>query len=290
MRFGRRSKRKRRSPLGQRRKRMFRLKMVLLVFVVVIIIGIFWWLLRLPEVVVSEIRIHGNTITKTEEIQAIAEDRLSGTYFYFVPKNSEFFLPKQKIKKDIESAFPRVKETSVSFRFGEVLVIDIEERKPHALWCGPWYLNTEEEFGHCYFLDEKSFVYAKAPDFTGHIFFTYFGVLEGATAPSTPIGHAYMNETDFGSIEVFLDAFEEIGYIPVSFTKLDGEDVSVRMKSGAEVRYGRDMRLSVVLDNLQSAVESEAFQDILQQDIEYIDLRFGSKVYYKLRGEEAVER
>ena len=290
MRFARSKKRPRKSPLGGRRRRMFRIKMVLLFLVVVVILGVFWKLLRLPEVVVEDISISGNTITKTEELRTVIEEELSGTYFFFIPKNSEFFLPRHSIEKEIISRFPRIESAEASLQGGDALLLEVSERTPHALWCGDVYLNTEDELGHCYFMDDTSFVFAKAPDFTGNIFFKYFGALDDPdfSASSSPLGHVYMQEADFSGLEVFLEAFKELGYIPVSFAKIGDGDVSVRMKSGVEILYGRDMRLAVVLDNLQSVLESNAFSNIAQEDVEYIDLRFGSKVYYKLRGGERV--
>jgi hypothetical protein len=140
-------------------------------------------------------------------------------------------------------------------------------------------------------MDDKSYIYAKAPDFTGNVFFKYFGFLESATSTSSttdPIEETYMNQVDFDGLEVLLNSFQEIGYVPSSYTKIDDKDISIHMESGVKVLYGKEMKVGLVLDNLQSVIESDAFKKINQEDIEYIDLRFGSKVYYKLIGEEEV--
>lgn len=289
--FMRKKKKKRSSSLGGRRRKMFRIKMVLLASVIVVIIGIFAWLLRLPEVTIHTVNIGGNNITKEEDIRIIADRHLAETYFFLVPKNSEFFLPKKAIKEELEETFTRIEVVTVSLQGGDTLNVEVIERAPNSLWCGTLYLNTEENLGNCYFIDNSSYVYAKAPDFTGNIFFKYFGQLlnEEWSSSTTPLGETVMEQTEFDGITVFLETFKEIGYIPVSFTKNPNGDFSIRMESGVEILYSEGVRLSVILDNLQSVVESDSFSEISQEQLEYIDLRFGSKVYYKLHGEEAIE-
>ena len=286
----RRKKKRQAGALGHRRAKMFRIKMVLLGLVIISIIAIFAWLLRLKDVVIYDVVITGNSITKTEEIKDIVDEHLHGSYLYVIPKNSEFFLPKRAIKTDIENTFTRIKSVEVTVLGGDAISINVEERRPYALWCGDSYINTEENLGNCYFIDDSSYVFAKAPDFTGNIFFKYFGILLGeeTTTSTAPLGKEFMSKAEFDAISVFLEAFEEIEYIPVSFTRVQDGDFSVRMESGVEILYGHNTRLSVVLDNLESIIVSDLFIDLEQEQIEYIDLRFGSKVYYKLHGKDAV--
>jgi uncharacterized protein YgiB involved in biofilm formation len=48
-----------------------------------------------------------------------------------------------------------------------------------------------------------------------------------------------------------------------------------------KVSYGEDA--NTVVANLQLVLSSDALKD-KQNEIEYVDLRFGNKVYYKLKG------
>jgi len=52
---------------------------------------------------------------------------------------------------------------------------------------------------------------------------------------------------------------------------------------GSKILFARKQRSSEVLDNLKVVLKSETFKNEDAGNIEYIDLRFGNKVYFKLK-------
>jgi len=132
-------------------------------------------------------------------------------------------------------------------------------------------------------LGEGGFIFAKAPDFTGNIFFKYFGTPETdfSRTSSEPLGLEYMPPDKFRSVTAFLESFEELELEPTSFTRLSGVDFKVRFKDGSYILFGGEQSLASVLDNLQSVFESEVFLGRDDVKLDYIDMRFGNKVYYK---------
>jgi hypothetical protein len=55
------------------------------------------------------------------------------------------------------------------------------------------------------------------------------------------------------------------------------------MEDGSKILFARKQSSSEVLGNLKIVLESETFKDENRGDIEYIDLRFGNKVYFKIK-------
>ena len=269
---------------------MFKLKIALFVFLFAAIITLLAWLIRLPEVTVSESVISGNEITETKDIEGVIISHLEGSYLWLVPKRSTFFYPKRKIEKAINDEFPRIREVSVDKQNFITLVVNVVERKPFALWCGEKYFKDGENLGNCYFVDEASYIYAKAPDFSGNVFFKYFGNLsqQSKYKKLAPLGASYMSEEDFSGIRPFIESFNDLGFIGASLSRIDGKDYELRTESGTIIIFGDDIRLSVLLDNMESILDSDAFRENSEAQIEYIDLRFGNKVYYKFVGEDEV--
>jgi hypothetical protein len=140
-------------------------------------------------------------------------------------------------------------------------------------------------------MDEQSYIYASAPDFTGNVFFKYFGELyeHDESQGDDAITSLYMSEQDFYGIRPFIEAFENLGYTPISLTRMDDGDFELRMIDEAKIIFGNDVRLSVLLDNMESILDSDSFRETPRKPLEYIDLRFGNKVYYKFRDEDELE-
>lgn len=285
-RFKRRKVRRSGRVLGHRRTKMRRIKLTVAVLFAVVLVVITAWLLRLERLMVSDVVTHGNDIVSTEDIKKIALEDISGTYFLVVPKKSVFFYPALRIKQDILNTFPRIDNVETDITDNTKLRIDVTERKPFALWCGETYVDTNEDLGNCYFIDEGSFIFATAPDFTGNVFFKYFGPL-AETSPDSiaPIGGTFMVTTEFQGLQLFLEGFKGFGYDPVSLARRDERDFELELADGAKIIFGGDQSLNILLDNLQSVVDSEAFQASASKKLEYIDLRFGNRVYYKFIGE-----
>lgn len=241
---------------------------------------------RIENLTIANVNLNGNNVLKSEEILNAVEKDLSGSFLWVVPKRNSLFFPKTNIEENLLRKYTRLESVSIVRRDLITLDIEVVERTPFALWCGNRYVDTSVELGNCYFIDETSLIFAKAPDFSGDIFFKYFG--ERNTDNVKPIGSRYMKETDFTGFNLFLEAFESLPFVPVSFTKIDDTDFSVRTNQGTQIIFGSDMSLSTILDNIESILESEALLNN-EHVLEYIDLRFGNRAYYKFVGEEDVE-
>lgn len=281
------------STLGRRRKKMFKLKACGVIIFVIALVLLFLWLIRFPEILIQDISISGNTITSSEEIENIAHQYLEGSYVFIVPKNSSFLYPRRKIERSILHAFTRIREVSVKKSDSITMHIQVREREPFAMWCDDALFQSNASTttnAPCYFIDEESYIYATAPHFTGNVFFTYYGdiAIDSIYADIAPLGAQYMNTEDFFDIQPFLVAFSDLDYIPVSLRRIDELDLEMELGDGARIIFSHDTRLPVLLDNMQSVLDSDVFIEAEENEkqIDYIDLRFGNKVYVKFVGEE----
>lgn len=286
MRFKWRKKRVKKAPLGNRRQKIRKLKLIAIAVVSVVLIILLGWSLRLEQFQVSNILISGNKVIPQEKIQSIVEDNLSGTYFFLSPKTNIFFYPKSRITKQIEDEFERVKEVSVNFVNLKSIEVKILERTPKSMWCG---VKKESAVGGCYFMDENGYIYAKAPDFGGNVFLKFFGLDYNSLllGSESPIGVTIMDVEKFDKFTLFVDTLSEIGYKPISLARVDDHDFELYFNDGMKIIFGNDQDFEILLDNLQSVLDSGEL--VNRENIDYIDLRFGNKVYYKFKNEGNLE-
>ena len=147
------------------------------------VVGLLW----LPQIRIISVTVQGARIEDPSEIQAIALAQLEGRYFGIVPRNSIFFYPGDAIRQKIQDGYPRIADISVHYRTATSIGIYFEERKPAALWCGAG--------SACAFLDSDGFAFARAPRFSGAVFFEI-----GATSTEPALRAFVVPSEEFTSI------------------------------------------------------------------------------------------
>ena len=208
---------------------------------------------------------------------------MNGTYLLVVPKKSIFFYPRAKIRRDILDELTRIYDVNIKREGFNAIAVDIKERIPFSLWCGKEIEVSENDSNKCYFMDKESFIFAESPDFTGNVFFKYFGIPEIGSSSSDPRGAQFMDEGSFNGMRLFIDSFEDIDLTPIALIVRNVDrDSELILEDGGKIIFGREDKLSVVFDNLKSIIESDAFESDKDKKLDYIELRFGNKAYYKI--------
>lgn len=272
-----RGRHKKRNTLGERRKKIRQIKTA---FIAVLIVGLFSliaWGSRLDRMMISESVISGNGTISSTTIQNEIQGYLAGTYFSLVPRGNILVYPKSTIINGLLASYPRIRSVTMGVG-GTKLDVHIEERKPFALWCGN---EPDQATSSCYFMDRDSYVYAPAPDFTGHVFFKYFGAPAQVSSGDDAVGSTYMSREEWGGIQLLIETIGSMDMTPVSLRQINDTDLALALESGTEIIFGREQDLATVVDNLRSVVSAEPFNGTLDPTLEYIDLRFGDRVYYK---------
>lgn len=263
--------------LALRRRKAFMWKVGgTLVFCILLII-VSSWLLHRPYLQINNIVVNGNSVISDSDIRDITESILNGKYFFLFPRTNSLIYPLKEIESSILSAYKQIESVDLVRTDFQTLSMNIKEQKPYALWC----IVKSEDIQECYFLNEKEgLVFSKAPNFTGNVFFRFYGDL----ADVNPIGRYYLKVNDeFSRVNVLIRSIRKLDVKPIELRLLGLVDMELYMEDGSKIIFTREQSSSVVLDNLKVVLESETFQDEKIRDIEYIDLRFGNKVYFKLK-------
>lgn len=275
----------------RRREQLIRQSIVAAVSVLLIVISIIV-VTRLDIFQIQSIHIEGNSVTATGDIQAKVVELTTGKYLWFIPKTNVLFYPKQAILAAIKNTWFRIETVGVGLSGqwqGEpTLNVRVTERKPAYVWCGmaaPAVVLAGSGNEHCLYSDETGYLYAEAASFSG----TPYVKLYGGLATGTPAlgGHFLASSTPdaFGSALSFISAIGGVDFFGASFKPMaliakESNEFEVVTAGGTRIFFTLDQDIQRLIENFRRVVNSE---NLTATPVDYLDLRYGNKVYYKNR-------
>ena len=139
----------------------------------------------------------------------------------------------------------------------------------------------------CYFLDKEGYIFDEAPYFSGEVYFKFYGVPEPNT--ENPAG-SYVAKGYFDKLILFKNTLTEINLKPAVIYIQDGEDAKILLSKdkasslAPEIIFKKDSDYQKIAENLKAALDTEPLISKFKNNystLQYIDLRFGNKVYFK---------
>jgi len=300
-----------------RRKKLFEVLSLLLCSFLLVFIYL-GYISRMNIFMINKIEIEGNIKIQKEDILKIAEENLSGRYFFIFPKNNFLIYPDKKIAESIKSYFPRVEEVYSETRDIDILRIIIKEREPAFIWS-----SGKDDGTGDFYADKDGLIFEKAPKLSEGVFFRIEGLSEKATGGNY-LSKNIIDKEKLAKLIKFKDEANRIVKKNINikwqlasvfigdggdfdFIVSDGEDKKWEMKITARdeisIADNKDFDSSGVLKtedgdntaknfngylintarNLETVVLSEFFKKDNKNgdNLEYIDLRFGKKVFYR---------
>lgn len=263
-------------------------------FVIILLVGLSSYFSHRKEVRIRSVELNGGVLVTADDVESTSLKYMEGSHFWLYPKNNVFWYPHDGLEKYLKETFRRIDTVNVERKGLQTLVINMKERKPFALWCdrknvsvvasSTEAVSDTKKQEECYFIDQNSTVFAKAPIFSGDAYFKYYGLL-GSTTESSPIGIEFMaSTTEFGEISDFVFKAKELKIKPLYIEAKENGEFSMFVAGGGEIYFDTRESLSIVGQNLEALLRTPVFASSTGNlPIEYIDLRYGNKLFYKLR-------
>src|SRR3989344_2394509 len=221
----------------------------------------------------SAVRIsHVEVISAGDSLSAYATSTMQGSYFGIIPRDSIFFFPEEQIRAKFLASNNDIAAVSI-FRNGLTgISIKIDYRVPVARWCGISKTIGVDEY--CYLFDTDGLIYSASTTSQPINPFVVYEALTSADAE--PIGSTLPFAKDFPAIFDFARQLSTLGSPAISVSIHDGEVDNI-LVSGTRVTYvlGREQ------DAFTALVSSRDNFNLADGSVDYIDLRFGGKVYLK---------
>ena len=155
------------------------------------------------------------------------------------------------------------------------ILVNVVERKPKSLWC-PGTV-AESVLGSCYLMDEAGLAFALAPDFSGQTYLKYFNGESGDLTNRT-----FKTAFNFQDVAFFAESLKGHGIIVEKINSNPSGDLDLYLDSGNRIVVGRALTLGKTFDNLISVWNDNNLNlKASTTKLDYIDLRFGNKIFYK---------
>ncbi len=236
-----------------------------LLTVTLLLTGIYH-LTRLPALTLTTITAAGGETIDAAEVKAIVEAELAGTYGKLIPRNFFLFYPQRDILQAVERV-ERIADVIVLRTSLTELSVTYGEHAPFALWCAPKPAEA------CFFVNERGEAFAPAPHLTGGSFVRY------TTTEVPAAGTAVLPFDDFWNTVSMTTLLAGQGLFVKSVDVDAVGDVYYTLTTGGELRATLRDPAATVADNLRTILEAPEFAELARGEFNYIDLRFGNKVY-----------
>lgn len=222
---------------------------------------------HLQHLAIADVSVTGVQQLSVESLTGTVQEQLDQTGFRLFSRKNMFLYPKSAIESDLTAQFPRIKKVSVAREslLAAALIVAVEERKPYATWCS----------ASCYVFDSHGFVFAEMTETPEKHYVFYGGLIAGEDV----VGQTFL-EGRLADVVAFLDSLAAAGYEPQGFTVDSEKDFTVTLAKGQKILASFEIPAGDILRNLATALEAEDLKEKFDS-LEYIDLRFGNRVYYK---------
>jgi cell division septal protein FtsQ len=254
------------------KKRLSRKRFFLRSLLVVIAFFLTFGVLIFAAFSVEKFKITGVSIVGQKEIDPeIVKNEvdrlLFKKYLGLVPCDRVFTFPRKAVEANIMEGLKKLESAVVEIGFDRKIRVKITERQPVAIVCAG-------NSGECMFLDKTGYIYDEAPYFSDGVFVKF----EDGRDKKASIGEFLFDASELVRFFNFLNILS--GQYNIN---------KVGIKNDVVYEFHVDEGWYLVLDARDNWNESYAnflssSDEILNDDrkeLEYIDLRFGNKVFFK---------
>jgi hypothetical protein len=239
----------------------------LLALVFLLVGGAVWYGSRLESLTITDVSVEGGETIGRAAIQSVVEAELFGEYYRVVPKRFSWTYPEAKIESKVLQ-MERVSDVVLERPNNRSLIVRVSEYTPAALWC------AGADSSACVFLDNSGYAFAKAPPLSGAAMLRYVN----STIPEVdqqPFFYEFMRDT----MSFATAARRELG-LPIGQVEKIGEaEATFTVVGGGLLKVTLEEDVTHTLDNLRVLLASEEFQHLRPGNFQYIDLRFGDKMF-----------
>ncbi len=254
------------------RGRTFRVVAVALAACVILLAIFFLWR---PAWQIRRVTIQGLRVVPESVIRERIADSLVGAYAWMVPRASILVVRTGAIADQIKKEFPQVRDVAVAKRFPDALDVSVTERSLWGIFCNDLKTATST----CAAIDESGYAYATSPEVTGALIMRVRS--DGA---DVSVGSFAVEHTTMDRMRALADGLSAAaGSLPLNFelrAQLPSE-IRALMPEGYRIIFRRDDDPAHTLVILKKVLDEEIGDR--RKRLDYIDLRFGNKVFYKLK-------
>lgn len=242
-------------------------------FIAILIAGL-WYIVNLPYFRVDQIEITGTRLLIPFEIESAARKNISGVWWRVIPRDNFFFVSSRRMADGLRQKFLQVSEISVDKKFPDKLIVTVRERTLWGVYCER---PAPSPRSPCFYLDAHGAAYEALAEFEGWLLPVIYSP-EPASLGKEAALPAMLKF--YSEAETALRAVSgHILFLNISTTTPD--DVRLGLAENWELWVTASRPIAEWLEVLKTVLEKDIGER--RPELEYMDLRFGNKVFYKFK-------
>jgi len=224
---------------------------------------------------IVDVSVEGVARTPREDVDLYLAEWLTQKKFGIVPVRSYWMLSRDDLAAGLASAFPTIERADVTTEFPQTLKVNVQEYAGWGVLC-----RTNDE--GCFWIDRAGVAFESAPaGFSGSIVPKITDERDHrVTLKEQQLSSEMMRLIAFFNERAPSDT--RIQSVEFTIARTD-ETIRVKTRAGWEILILEKADPEYVWKNLDTALAGEVKENITK--LEYIDLRFGNKIFYKLHTE-----
>ena len=257
------------------RKAIAALAVAAIFLVFAVLGGALWYISNLAYLRIGEVRVEGTALISPDGIREAVRDELGGSYWRLIPRDFIPLVSREALEQALRERFPQIAEVSVDVRLPNRLAVNIRERRLWGAYC------TRQDPAlppaSCFYVDAEGTAYEPLSGFEGSLLPIVYSPLAAKAGE-----RAVSTET----ISFFGKAADALGGIDMkplvlSLSTSTPGDSRLLLAGRWEIWVSLGRPVEEWLDVLNTVLEKDI--GARRRELQYIDLRFGNKVFYKYR-------
>jgi len=293
---------------AQRRFHIFCI--VIAIGVVALIVGLIF-LLRMESMQITSVFVQDITYASEAHIKSIVEKELEGSYLFVIPRTSTIFFPKIKIARQLRKESPSFSNVELSRNGLQELEVEITEYEAFGTFCTTDVNNDAQDVDviaeisyasgtrllagsnsiisrtkplseiseetECFIFNENTYIYATTSLAAAETpFFS-----EQKSDGEQVLGTTYFPAEDIVTVKEFVALLPEINFQVESIWTKDGEVYTLETTDRVKIHIETQDNPRDMFENLKTLLENNVITEGYYKNLDYIDLRFGNRVFYR---------
>lgn len=260
--------------LVKRKKRILIWRISLVsIFLIAILGGLSFWS-KHPSMKIVNIEVEGLTYMKSDSIKVAVEEELQGNYLFLFSKFNSLIYPRSFIKNRLIEEYGFIESVNLDFVNLKTIRVKIKEFEPNAKWCRKLESGTDE----CFLINEYGYIFTKEPLINNDQFVEFRGGIDGE-----PLKKIYVSTEVYTELNDLVKLLRRLDINIKEVRTENGQDFDVITDSNVKIIVDVRDDMDLVFENLETVIEKDAINKAQFGNLEYIDLRFGNRVFYKLK-------